>query len=66
MQDNYDLFFDALGLGVAPGNRVQLELFEQAGHVREVLEAVRDRCQRPSVRQFAKQAKLDEGNLVTC
>jgi hypothetical protein len=45
-------------------SRLESDAREQAGHVQEVLVAVRDQCQRTSVRQFAKQAKLDEANLA--
>jgi predicted transcriptional regulator len=36
----------------------------QAEHVQEVLEAVRKRCQRIGVREFAKRAGIDRANLT--
>jgi transcriptional regulator with XRE-family HTH domain len=44
--------------------QMEKEADEQAKHRREVLDAVRDQCQRTSLRLFAKRAKLDEANLA--
>ena len=45
-------------------SRLESDAHEQARYVKEVLDTVRDRCQRISVRQFAKRAKVDEANLA--
>jgi transcriptional regulator with XRE-family HTH domain len=43
---------------------LEREAREGDARIREVLEAVRERCECSSVRQFAKQAKVDTANLT--
>jgi hypothetical protein len=45
-------------------SRLEREASEEAEHVREVLDAVRGRCQLLGVREFARRARVDCANLV--
>jgi transcriptional regulator with XRE-family HTH domain len=45
-------------------SQLEREAYEEAEHVREVLDAVRRRCQLVGVREFARRAGVDAANLV--
>jgi len=44
--------------------RLEREASEEAGHVREVLDAVRGRCRLLGLREFARRAGVDSANLA--
>ncbi len=43
---------------------MEREAHKQAERVQKILDAVKDQCQRTSVRQYGKQAGVDEANLA--
>ena len=44
--------------------RLEWEASEEAEYVREVLDAVRKRCRLVGIREFARQARVDNANLA--